>query len=162
MSVVFMILTKTGHEVICDKDDEALISKLSLSVNFRNSGGNKVVVSVVGYRLGDSRPLTHFLMEVPKGMVVDHINGDPLDNRRSNLRICTVAQNIYNSRKRVISSNSLKGVQYRRDKPRTKPWRASITVNGKKISLGHFETIEQAHQAYSSAAIKHRGEYARV
>lgn len=157
-----MFLTKTGHVVVCDAEDEALISKLSLYVNFRDSGGSRVVVSVRGYRSGEIRPLTHFLMDVPKGMVVAHINGDPLDNRRGNLRICTIAQNIYNSRKRVISSNSLKGVQYRRDKPRNKPWRASITVSGKKISLGHFETIEQAHQAYSSAAIKQRGEYARV
>lgn len=88
---------------------------------------------------------------------VDHINGDTLDNRKSNLRICTRSQNAANTRV-VRSTSGLKGVY--QTAMRAKPWRAGITVEQRKISLGRFERAEDAARAYDSAALVHFGQFA--
>ena len=123
-------------------------------------------MSVSAYKNGEQQPLTHVLMNPDKGLVVDHISGDVLDNRRSNLRVCTVAQNVFNSRKRYTSRVPYKGVEKRRPRARDrnpiKTWRAQIHVSGKKIHLGYYLTPELAHEAYRVAAAKYRGEFARV
>ena len=95
----------------------------------------------------------------PTGMCVDHENGNTLDNRRENLRICLVSENIRNTRKYKNNTSGYKGVYY--DKSRSK-WRASITVDCKNIKLGRFNTPEEAHNAYCAASKKYHGEYGRV
>ncbi|HEV8525455.1 MAG TPA: NUMOD4 domain-containing protein [Terriglobales bacterium] len=90
---------------------------------------------------------------------VDHINRDTLDNRLSNLRVCTNAQNRLNSKQRSNSKAPYKGISY--DK-RSGKWRARIQVNGKTTWLGRFDTPEDARDAYRDAAVKHHGEFARV
>lgn len=85
-------------------------------------------------------------------MKVDHINHNPLDNRKSNLRVCTNQENSFNR----INQNS-EGVSYRKDK---KKWRAYIMVNYKQISLGHYLTKEEAIQARKEGVKKYYGEYA--
>ncbi len=87
--------------------------------------------------------------------IVDHINHDTLDNRRSNLRIVTPLQNMQNKRRHKTSRSGFKGVQ-----PYGLRWKAIITVNYEQICLGVFDTPEGAHAAYCAAAIKYFGEYA--
>src|SRR5690625_2672181 len=70
--------------------------------------------------------LHRLIMNPPPDMVVDHINGDKLDNRRSNLRICSHRQNLWNT-ERI-------NVDYRKDR---KKWRARIERNKKSFFLGH-------------------------
>lgn len=79
----------------------------------------------------------------------DHINGDGLDNRRSNLRETTQRQNVQNARKTSGKTSKYKGVSWY--KP-TRSWRVQIHVNGHKIYLGVHKDEEHAAKVYDSAA----------
>lgn len=89
---------------------------------------------------------------------VDHINGDKDDNRWCNIRDATVSQNGFNSRAVKNKKYSpLKGVTFHRGR-----YMAQIKVNYRPIYLGRFDTPEEAHAAYMTAARKYFGEYARA
>jgi hypothetical protein len=81
----------------------------------------------------------------PEGFI-DHINGNKLDNRFSNLRVATASQNKQNTRKaRRDSKSGLLGASWH---SRTNKWRAAIQIDGKKKHLGYFDTPEQAHLVF--------------
>lgn len=88
---------------------------------------------------------------------IDHINGNPIDNRVCNLRVATHKQNLRNSRRRSDNTSGFKGV-YRHGKR----WRAKINVDGRQIHLGTFDEKEAGHIAYAKAAAQHFGEFARL
>jgi hypothetical protein len=90
---------------------------------------------------------------------VDHKNGNPSDNRLSNLRASTQAQNRQNSRTRRDSKSGFKGVIYCADH---KKWRAMIGPRGRVKHLGYFITAELAHKAYCIAAKRMYGRFART
>ncbi len=92
----------------------------------------------------------------PDGMEVDHINGDKLDNRRANLRVCSRSQNAYNMRARKDNKARIKGVHFI---SRANRWCAQIGFRNKNHYLGIFKTAEEAKAAYNAAAIKHHGEF---
>ncbi|UCD53067.1 MAG: HNH endonuclease [Phycisphaerales bacterium] len=98
------------------------------------------------------------IMNPPKGLVVDHIDGSGVNNRRANLRTCTRQQNLCNTRPRGGRSK-YKGVRY--DK-RRKKWIAEITYKGKKHYLGAFDNEIEAAQAYDAEAVELFGPYARL
>lgn len=88
---------------------------------------------------------------------VDHINGDKLDNRKSNLRLCTQTENNWNTGPRKGSATGFKGVH------KTKyGFAAQIREKGKKHQLGTFKSPEEAAQAYDKAAIRFHGEFANL
>jgi len=97
------------------------------------------------------------ITNAPADKVVDHIDGNGSNNRRANLRLCTKAQNLYNSKPRA-SRSQYKGVRY--DK-RTQKWIAEITYLGKKHYLGSFDDEIEAAKAYDRQARKFFGEFAR-
>ena len=94
------------------------------------------------------------IMKPPKGLVVDHMSGDKLDNRRSNLRLATPGQNMHHANKRT---GQYKGVSW--DKSRNK-WKAYICFQYKNIQIGRFDTAEEAARAYDEYAKKLHKEYA--
>ncbi len=99
------------------------------------------------------------ILKAPKGMMVDHIDGNGLNNRRSNLRLCTPQQNQCNrcvSRARQ-KQGLFKGVHHRTDSG--KPC-ARITHRGKTLCLGVFDTDVEAAKAYDRKAIELHGEFA--
>ncbi len=109
---------------------------------------------------GKAIRLHNLLARPPCDMEVDHINGNSLDNRKKNLRICTRAQNGANTiRKR--SANSLCKYRGTNINPRGR-FQAQINVKGKKISLGTFDLEVDAAKAYNAAAQKYFGEFARL
>lgn len=107
-----------------------------------------------GYTIyGTYMPLHRLLMNTPSDMVVDHIDGDGLNNRRSNLRNCTGKQNMGNRLKARL------GMMGHVPMGRTK-YRATIRVGTKNVVLGSFETQAEANAAYKGAAKVLRGEFA--
>ena len=85
----------------------------------------------------------------------DHINHNGLDNRRTNLRICTNAENQHNSTLSARNKSGYKGVSWKRGK-----WRAQITVGYKRIDIGFYDLPEDAARAYDAMAIENFGEFA--
>jgi hypothetical protein len=106
--------------------------------------------------------LHRLIMNCPKGMVVDHINGDTLDNRKSNLRICSKLENQYNQKKHKGNRHSkYKGVTFRKEL-KTKPWEAFIYNNYKSTRIGYFKTEREAAEAYNKAALEVYGSFAKL
>lgn len=90
----------------------------------------------------------------------DHVDSSKtLDNRKSNLRIATAAQNSRNARTRLDNVSGYKGVSKCVDCNR---WRAQISSGGKRESIGSFATKEEAYAAFCAAAKERHGEFARI
>ena len=105
--------------------------------------------------------LHRFIMNAPKGKVVDHINHDTLDCRKSNLRICTQSQNKMNTRMQCNNKSGHTGVRFN-EKLVTPKWSAYIKVNLKRKHLGYFDTYEEAVIVREEAERIVFGEYTRV
>lgn len=97
------------------------------------------------------------IMKCPKDKLVDHINHNRLDNRRSNLRICSDSQNQMN--KMGWSKSGYKGVSKRNDRNK---FRSMIVIKYNKIHLGDFDTPIEAALAYNKKARELFGEYAKL
>ncbi len=100
-----------------------------------------------------------FMTGVYPRQEIDHINGDPADNRWCNLRLATSAQNKHNSRVHKDNRTGVKGVTW--DKSRNK-YMAQICVNRKNKGLGRFVTVAEAAEAYRLASLELHGEYSRT
>lgn len=94
-----------------------------------------------------------------KSELVDHINGNGLDNRRANLRLANKSQNVQNVGIKRSNTSGYKGVSFHK---RRKKWDARISVSGHQHCLGTFDTPEEAHKAYCDAAKRYHGEFARL
>lgn len=144
------VTTSRGAEILVDAEDYEKVKQHSWCI------------SKTGYpvaRMDDGRvvKLTRFLLNVtnPK-LVVDHINGDPFDNRKVNLRICTNAENARNCK---LSKNNKSGYVGVFQTPKGRWW-ARIMINRKEKRLGTFDTMEEAIKARRDAEDKYFGEFA--
>lgn len=143
-----------GCVVLINEEDFNRLGKPRLAVYADGRGG------VQNVRILGQRQTVYLhkkiFGETPPGYVVDHVNRNVLDNRRENLRLATVGQNNRNNDQHKYSKSGRKGVSWY-DKYNC--WRAAISVNGKKKHLGYYETVEEAAEAYTEAALKLYGEF---
>lgn len=99
------------------------------------------------------------ILDAPPETLVDHINGNGLDNRRSNLRVANPAQNRQNMGRPAHNTSGLKGASWCK---RTKKWQATISANKKQYHLGRFATPEEAHAAYCDASARLHGVFGKT
>lgn len=144
------------QQILVDDDVYIWASKLRWSTLF--SGGQVIHNNTVKGK-PIKRSLPREVMGNPKGLVVDHINHDRLDNRRENLRVCTHGQNMMNRsiNKTMKGKSQYKGVTW--FKP-TQKWKGTITCRGKSIHLGYFTDEKHAALMYNQAAEELFGEFA--
>ena len=121
-------------------------------------GKHRWYASTKGYvKSQDNLRLHRLVMDAPDGYLVDHVNRIPLDNRKSNLRLCTPAENSRNVGVSQSNSTGFKGVYF--EKLNNK-YRARIKYNGKRVSLGCYENAVDAAIAYDKKAIELFGDFA--
>lgn len=94
---------------------------------------------------------------IPSGLLVDHVNGDPLDNRRANLRLATPAENAQNRKQHRNNTSGYRGVSRIGDR-----WQARISAFGRRIHLGYHDTPQDAYRAYLDAAQTYHGRFTRL
>lgn len=164
------ILSRTKYD-----PNEFIIEDSIVKIYLYNSSGEKIEETIIdkdkydsvkdfkwcldpnGYVKNSKHQYLHRFVTGEKNLFVDHINGNKLDNRLENLRICCNADNLKN-RVNLPKSNTsgVIGVRYREDRHK---WYASIQCNNQKINLGSFITKEEAIQARIKAELEYFGEY---
>lgn len=147
-------LTKGKFAVVDDEDYEEL-SRYKWFVDSIGYAGRNIRYPGMGRK---TLRMHRFLMGLDFGdrRMVDHIDGDGLNNQRSNLRICNHSQNGRNQGRCASNTSGIKGVTRNKGK-----WVAQISLMGKQIYIGCFDTPEEAGAAYREAARKFHGEFAR-
>lgn len=153
-----------GYEAIIDADDVHLVEKWNWAAQVTRKR-NGEIGNIYAFRKSKimnaaKRIYMHrVVFNAPIGMEVDHINGYGLDNRKSNLRSATRAQNAKNQGLSIANTSGIKGVYWH--KP-SKKWRAIIRSNGKQITIGNYPSLEGAREAYRSASLRLHGEFGRL
>lgn len=156
-----ILLTQGKFAIVDDEDYDRLVAMGSWhfdkgyakrTLNYKKPNGKRSKKSlwmhrvIMGLDFGDKRQ-------------VDHINHDTLDNRRSNLRISSHAENQRNSRKPKNNTSGYKGVSFHKN---SKKYQARLSFKDKEIYIGLFECPKEAAKAYNKAARKYHGEFAHL
>lgn len=148
-------LTQNKYAVVDDEDYDRL---RGLKWHYHSSG--YAVHGGNHYRKISKTYMHRLIINAPKNMEVDHINGDGLDNRKENLRIVTKAENAMNrSRSSKNNHSGFKGVSFYK---RLNKWQAYINKDRKFIFLGYFDAKIEAAKAYDTAAKQYFGEFAKL
>lgn len=137
--------------MIADSKHLTIIENNSFSID--NKGYARISIK------GFPKLFHRFIMNVPTGMVTDHINHNTLDNRESNLRICTKNQNLFNKVPYKNSKSECPGVYQIKS---TGHWKAMIRINNNRINLGTFKQLIDAVSARKQAEEKYYGEYGYI
>lgn len=145
-----------GYVASVDAADAELVLRFKWSA----SHGTRTVYAVRGIRRPDGRKTTQSMHRFLTGFAVtDHVNGDGLDNRRTNLRDASSGENNRNQQLRSNNTSGFKGVSWCK---RAQKWRASIQGNGKNRHLGLYESPDLAALAYDDAARTYFGPFAAL
>lgn len=152
-------LSQNKSALIDDEDAELILRYQwhAIRVNPRKSFYARTVLWSIGRRYWRVR-MQNLILPPPEGFLVDHKDGDGLNNRRSNLRIATVAQN--NAARPIAPGRSgYRGVVW---DARRGMWRARISENNRDITLGRFADPMVAAVAYDAEARARHGEFAQL
>jgi len=154
-----MVINIAGYDVLIDDED----FEKAQYIKWHRINKNGSPYFSKSFRSKDNKYhsilLHRLIINAPHGKHVDHINGDTLDNRKSNLRICSRTDNNCNLKRRVDNTSGYKGVSFDKKK---KKWAAYISKNKKRHFLGYFNTPKEAHKAYCKASKKYHGEFRRI
>ena len=148
---VATLTTNSGQVILVDADDVDRLRDYTWCIS-----GNGYAMSRT---FGPAVILHRLVMDADPGMYVDHINGNILDNRKQNLRVCRKQENEFNQKLRADNVSGYRGVC--RDKRRG-GFRAYINKDGRQYHLGRFNDPRDAAEAYNRKAIELFGEFARL
>jgi hypothetical protein len=143
-----------GKITLVDNSDFEYLSKFKWHAHERHGHWYALRTGIKGKVIRMHR----VIIKANQNKMVDHINGDGLDNRRKNLRIATQSENARNAIKRNIGSSKYKGVGWHKA---SNKWCAKISFNKKDIWLGLFHSENKAAQAYNQAARKFHKNFAK-
>ena len=148
-----LTITRRNGEVfvvIIDPDDVTRVKKYSWSIDLRKDGYTAVQTVAWDGSKYAKLYMSRFIIDPPLGMEVDHININPLDNRKDNLRVVTRLENSQNLRlaRSDNKSSGLRGVSWN---ARRRKWMAYLTVKGKRRYLGYFIDLGEANDAVTVA-----------
>lgn len=144
--------------VLIDQQDQELVSQFKWHIAADGYVTSDTRKTIDGKRTGSMTLLHRLLLGLPKGEgIVDHINRNPLDNRRSNLRLSSKSENGINRTAQSNSTTGFKGISWSKQKNK---WRAYATRKGKQYHLGFYATLEEAVQGYNQRIESVHGELA--
>lgn len=149
-------ISNSDSYALIDDIDYAIVSKYSWRLLIGNSG--------IRYAYNGAFTMHRLIMQKPEDMMIDHRDRNGLNNRRSNMRLCTNSQNQANAKRRIDNKTGHKGVQidnYAKQLGRPSIFRASIMHKGKLIRIGRFRTKKEAKMAYDRKALELFGDFAR-
>ena len=154
-------LGETGFVALVDDGDYEFLNQWKWAYT---KSRKKYYASRNGYVSGKKKTIFmhRLILNTPDGMETDHIDGDSLNNQRSNLRIVTPQQNHFNKRPHDKPKRSKYTGVHIYSKKGHKYIKASISMNGHNVHLGNFPTERDAAIAYNEAALRMRGEFARL
>jgi len=146
------IILTGGHITLVDDEDYECLKDFKWTLMRQQNVKSQYAQCKIHGRV---QLMHRIITSAPRGSVVDHINGNGLDNRKNNLRVCSQADNCRNQKLSHNNKFGYKGVQKKNSK-----YTASIRVNRQLIHLGIFNTPQEAADAYDCAAVEHFGEFA--
>jgi hypothetical protein len=142
-----ILLSNSDFDVFIDEEDYDLVNQY------------KWHLTPSGYIMNGKELIHRVIMSAKKGFDVDHIDGNPLNNKKENLRICSHGENCRNQKKSKNNTSGYKGVSWRKD---AKKYRAYIMKDQKEIHLGYFNSKKEAAKIYNIAALQYFGPFAKL
>lgn len=147
--------------ILVDPEDVHILEQPGWHVWWEPKSNTPYVVRSLPRGFGPRRAerLHRVIAGAHPGVEVDHKNGNGLDNRRANLRLCTHAENTRNAQKRKDNTSGHKGVSWN---PRLQAWVAYVNHQGKRHHLGYFHEIQEAVEARRAKATELHGDFTRL
>ena len=141
-----------GKKVLIDEDDFPVISRLTWHIDSGYATTTFITNNKKTYKIFMHR----LILQSKRGYVVDHKNGNRLDNRKENLQYATHSQNSQNQKRKINKKSGFLGVE----KVSQNSFRARLSLQGKKLNIGWFKSAKKAALAYDKAALVIFGRHA--
>jgi len=148
-----------GKFVLVDDKNYQSLNRWKWCLHSKYATRTQFIRKVNGKQITKTIRMHQQILKTPKGRQIDHVNGNKLDNRESNLRIATVSQNSYNRGPQKNSRSGLKGVYWHKCKEK---WQVCIQAKRKFIYLGYYLDKYKAAEIYNEMAKKLHGKFARL